>query len=121
MLPLVASNLIGRRVQLTCSGLNWALHSESCLTTLGSKGASSFPISFLPILPKLAVLPRLKSENAARGVVVATPILDGVRMDRRARGARRFEAVLKMVGSMYMLKIKTRRDVRMVERERDGI
>jgi hypothetical protein len=106
---------------LTCSGLNWALHSESCFTTLGSRGASSFLISFLPILPKLAVLPRLKSENAARGVVVATPTLDGVRTDLRASGARRFEAVLKMVGSMYMLKIKTIRDLRMVERERDGI
>lgn len=63
----------------------------------------------------------MKSENAARGVVVATPTLDGVRMDLRASGARRFEAVFKMVGSMYMLQIKTRRDVRVVERERDGI
>lgn len=88
------------------------------MTTLGSKGASSLLISFLPILPKLAVLPRLKSENPASGAVVAAP---EVRMDLRASGARRLEAVLKMLGSMYMLKNKTTSDVRMVERERDGM
>ena len=75
-------------------------------------------ISFLPILPKLAVLPRLKSENPARGAVVATP---EVRTDLRASGARRIEAVFKMLGSMYMPQIRTISDVGTVEREMDGM
>ena len=73
-------------------------------------------ISFRPILPKLAILPRLKREKpaASEGTVVAVV---AVRTDLRRVGARRVVVVRKMVVSMYMPTMDRMKRLMSVDRE----